>query len=903
MKALISVCMITLLLGVESFAAINVQINQIGEATQFQFDGKATWVYSFDKNKNYFELKVERLNTKAVNQLKSFKNKLINKVEVINFSAETDKVRFYSKAKKIDGFDYQMEEPSRLIVDFFIDESKKVVSKPKLKRKVASELSPKIEEKKSAEQIAKEKKEAEEKELDQIAKKLKDSDLGTFDGGDPDFQRFQLEDYEIKESAIIASRRNIYIQYPFLIKKNKILDKVMANPPIYEVKYKEADETKQVLLLKQLFEKKRYAVFLTTKKFFEEKYPGSKYSQLVRYMEADVYYALWKRDKQGVDLQKSLALYQTLIKDFPKSPLAERTKLLIAYTYYSTGDNFGALKSFIRMLNSNPDTKYKDDLRISIGDAYRDLNKYQDALDTYNVIYLDEKAGEKRVEAKYKIGDVYARKKDYKKSIRAYQEALKEFPTHAHLFPNAFYNIAESQFWLGDYRDSLDSYIKYARNYPKSSHGGFALTRIGEILEILGADEEKYKGAFLESWFRFRGSEGANIGRIRFISHHLPKMKPIAVDAAHREIESYVSQSELPFIKDFSTIVLSDGYYKRGELEKSLFLLEDFYKSNSTSTTLDLFRDRIVKTVTKQVEQKVDDGKYVDAIQVYGKHAGSWLRDADRVDLRYYLGKSFEKADVTDEAIKIYKATVNRLYAIRGTDEEKERAIFENLPKIDQLNLRIAKAYSIRGDFKNAEVYLKKVPKSSPDLKALEEIEKVLVQSNIDESKGRYSDAIRNIRNLLESWKGRPELVQEPYLRIGKLLHKSGKNKDALQELDKVLNLHVDTGLVKEKVLKDTRELSAKIHLDTGNLEKAGEIYQAMIKDYEKKYGLNDVRYKLGEIYFKQGNLKLAKDTWNPLQTKENGDTWYRLAREKMNSKEWDEQYQKYLNRLPASQQ
>lgn len=898
--------LVSLLVSSPLFAQVQVDIKEIGQAVQFQFQGKKSWVYEFDQKGKFFELRIEKLGPVSINKLKSFKNKYIEKTEVRELTAENDIVRFYVKNPKIDGFDYQMEEPSRLIVDFFVDETKKVTKKvtkkETKKRKIASELSPKVPAPKSKEEIAKEKKEKEEKELSNIATQIKDSNLGTFDGGDPNFDRFTIEDYEIKESAIIASRRNIYIQYPFLIKKNRILEKVLENPPIYEVKYKDKDETKQVILLKQLFDKKRFAVFITTKKFFDESFPNSKYDQLIRYMEADVYYQLWQRDKQSVDLEKAIALYQNLLKDYPESPLAERTKLLIAYTYYSTGDNFGALKSFIRVLNATPNTKYKNDLRISIGDAYRDLNKYQDALDTYNVIYLDEKAGEKRIEAKYKIGDVYAQKKDYAKAIRAYQEALKEFPNKAHLFPNAFYNIAESQFWMGDYKDSLGSYIKYVRNYPKSKHGGFALTRIGEILEILGADEKKYKGAFLESWFRFRGSEGANIGRIRFISHHLPKMKPIAVEAAHKEIEGYVNQSELPFIKDFSTIVLSDGYYKRGELDKSLFLLEDFYKSNSTSTTLDLFKDRIVKTVTRKVQQKVEQGKYVDAIQTFGKHAGSWLRDNDRIDLRYYLGQSFEKAGVNAEALKIYKATVNRLYAIKGSKEEKERKIFENIPSIDQLNLRLAKTYLAKGDVENAELYLKKVPKASPDLEKLEGIERVLVQSNIDESKGRYQDAIAGLRELLESWKGKPELVQEPYLRISKLYLNSGLTNKAVTELEKILNLQKDTGLIRPEVLKEARELTAQAYIDKNQLAKAGEIYAAMLSDYEKEQALNDVRYKLGDIYFQLGKMKKAKDTWNPLQAKEGGETWYRLAREKMNSDEWNQQYQKYLNRLPASQ-
>ncbi|MFK8139174.1 MAG: tetratricopeptide repeat protein, partial [Bdellovibrionales bacterium] len=735
--------------------AVNVQLENIGEASQIQFSGKTAWEYKISREKNNIvKIEIPKLNIKARKDLETWKASQIKKITVNSISNSKDEILVSLKKSDIESFDYQMEEPSRLIVDFFINptkEKKQAKKKESSKRKLAGEIAIDI-------GVGERKKLTTDKEDKSELKKkiiadIKDSKLGTFDGGDKDFSRFKIEDYEIKESAIIASRRNIYIQFPFLIEQNNILENIISNPPIYEVTEKSAEENKQVRLIKQLFDKKRYAVFITALKFFREKFPESRYNELVRYMEADVFYALYKRDGNAVDLQRAVALYETIIKDFPKSPLAERTRLLIAYTLWDTGNKFNALKSFMRILNSNPNTKYKNDLKISIGDAYRDINKHQDALDTYNVVYLDKDSGLKGIEAKYKVGDVYALKGDFKRAIAAYEEAITEFPDKASSFPNAFYNIAESKFWLGEYKDALDMYVKYARNFPKTQHGGFAVTRIGETLQILGADEEKYKGAFLESWFRFTGSQGANIGRIRYLSHLMPKMKPIAVEAAHKEIDSYVKNSELPFIKDFGTIVLADGYYIRGELDKSFFLLENFYKENSTATTLDLFKDRIVKTITKQIAQKVEKGNHVDAIRTYGKHAGSWLRDSDRVDLRFNLGRAFEASNVSDEAIKIYKATVNRLYAIAGSEEEKERKIFESLPTAEQINLRISATNLKAKNFKESSKYLLKI-KDLSKLDPSEQIEKVIVKSYLDEKDGKINQAIKLVEELVDSWKG-----------------------------------------------------------------------------------------------------------------------------------------------------
>jgi hypothetical protein len=44
----------------------------------------------------------------------------------------------------------------------------------------------------------------------------KDFSHGIFDGGDPEFRRFTVKDYEVKEASIIASRSNFYLPFPML---------------------------------------------------------------------------------------------------------------------------------------------------------------------------------------------------------------------------------------------------------------------------------------------------------------------------------------------------------------------------------------------------------------------------------------------------------------------------------------------------------------------------------------------------------------------------------------------------------------------------------------------------------------------------------------------------------------
>src|SRR5690606_25093830 len=145
------------------------------------------------------------------------------------------------------------------------------------------------------------------------------------------------------------------------------------------------------------------------------------------------------------------------------------------------------------------------------------LNSIADAYKIYDDIEKDPKGGVNSVEAAFRKGDLHAINDKYDHAIAEYDRAIKKFSAEAKQYPNAYYNLAESKFWLPKTRDtlkqSLDGYIDFLVNYPKNSHASYAMERIGETLEILGAPQKKYNGALLETIYRYGDTPAAGIAK------------------------------------------------------------------------------------------------------------------------------------------------------------------------------------------------------------------------------------------------------------------------------------------------------------------------------------------------------------------------------------------------------
>ena len=883
-----------------------------GDTVHLELSGRSTWEYDLkkieDKGKTSIQLQVAALDSKTIDQLKSFKSDFVKSVDINTNGPDGQAlVSFHLAGDQIESFDYLTDQPSRLIVDFYkspiTDNPVKLLPE---KKQTAVKKSNKVSKKDD-----KSKTDRSPAATDTVTiasngplQAVQDDPVkaGIFDGGDPDYERFSVKDYEVKEEALIRAKDNYYMPFPMLQTQVEQWEKLKQSPTIYEIAPQNTDENKQARLLLTLFEKGRFAVFLKTQEWFKEKYPESPYGEMIDFMTADVYLKMWEDEGRNQDFESAQQNYLLAIKKYPKSALTERTSLKLGYLSLERGDAIAALRLFNEHIENknfgSKDSLSKDLARMGVGLAYMKLNRWEDAQKEFGNLDKNSAHRDLRVEAAFRKGDVWFRAKDFDKAISEYQVALKKYPEAEKIYPNAFYNQAESLFWRKKYSDSLSVFRDFIKKFPNNDHAPFAMTRLGELLEIFGADKSRVVGAYLETYFRYGESPSAVIARLRLLSARMKGMKPKEVKNAVTEIMSLAKKIDLPNMEQFATVMVADGYSSRGELGKAIELLSKYYKENPTTVDVPLISNRIIANINDQLQGEVEKGHFIKALKTHAQYADNWLKNSARLDTRYNLGRAFEMGGVPVEAEKYYKDVLNRVYAIRGTAEAKEIQVKEGIPSEDELNLRLAAVYNRERKYNQAYEYLKNI-KNPEKLSETDQIERVNVAVQLLESRGDNESAIRYLGELLRTWKGQPELVAEPYYKLAELQRKQGKSDEALQALRRVDELQQDSTKIPVALHAKTLEQMGDIYLEQNQDQKAAAAYAKLLEKYEEKRPLSSIRYKLGEIHFKRGEIQKATETWAEFKG-EKSEFWKNLAQEKLKDSHWRDGYKKYIQRIPA---
>jgi tetratricopeptide (TPR) repeat protein len=858
-----------------------------GDSTHLEFTGKKTWNYNLRRDGNKIILNISEMDAQTKAHFSAWKDSLVQGVSIADGPDGGEEITFLIP-NQVESFDYLTDQPSRLIIDFFKGDRKAVGKGDANVSTKAAQKTTRLPQKKGTRQPAAV---VSKEETGVPAAKP----TGVYDAADPDYSRFNVLNIDIVENAVIASRNNIYLSFPIYDYPTPVLKEMLEARPEYEIKPEDTDENKKARLLLTLFNKKRPAVFLKTLEFFEKQYPESKYREIVSYMESDIYFGFYEESKNPLDLERATMRYLAAADKFPTSVLSERTTLFVGYTYFDRGDYINAMKVFNRFEKRFPQSQWLNQVRISLADSHKALNHPDDALKVLESIENDESAGEFRTVAAFKKGDVYFGAKEYGKAITEYKKYLQKYGNERVKFPNVHFNMAESYFWLGQYKMAIDSHREFLRLFPRDNYGGYAITRVGELLEIMGAPRQNVDGAFLESIFRYQGSEGANVARTRLTSDRMGVMKEKELKIALEEVNKFSENSKLPRAKEFATILVSDGYCKRLDYKKSLDLLIDFYKRNPTSD-LQIFKNRIRDNIIHQLRTQVTKNQFMEAFKIYGEYVSVWLKNNDRIDIEYYLARSFEIAGVQSEAASYYRKVLNRLYAIEGTSEEKERRVLEDLPSTESVNLRLAALTVAQRDYGKAFFYLDSI-KVIGHLTPEEQIERTELASIVAEERGHPELAKKFLKTLIESWKGQPALVSGPYLRLAELQIKSKEYNDAITNLEKVLHLDTDSKQVPAESVARAMELKGDMLAETKNYKEAIGTYRKLLDKFEDSQPLESVRYQLGKLQFEVGSHTDAEKTWSALKPE---SFWAKLAKEQLENGRWNQQYKKYIKRIPA---
>ncbi len=885
---------------------VEAKIERVGGMTHFEFHGQKEWKYNLDKKDNILHLEISKLNGKSIESFEDFKSVLVSKVEIDNEHPNKSKLAIHLSDSRVQSFDYLTQDPNSLIVDLFVEKDSILVElRDKMKaeavaqekkqdaKKVAADKPPKGDRKPAfaeffvvdkGDKPKKDKTPEPEKELS-LTPDYKLSDL--FDFGGITKSIYNQEDLEAK---VIEAEGNIYLRFPLLRLKNRHLQELQSFHPEYEIRKSFSDENKQARFLLKLFNQRSFASFIKAKKVFKDTFPQSKYDEILNYVEADTWVELWKMNKRPEYLSKAMNIYRMLIERYPTSKIAERTLINAGLLAHDVGEYFIATKMLRRYLKNYPYSPFNNHIKIYLADSLANLNNFDGARNVFDqVIKADERGTV--AEATYRLGDIYFLKQSFRRAERSYDKALKKFPKYAEQFPNAIFNKAEAQFNLAEYPSSLETYREFFQKYPSHPYSAYALTRIGELISLLEDDKRKAQGFYNESFFRFRNTVGGTIARMRSLSQRFKYMKEQELQNSVEEIRDREKEVDLHQVDEFSSFMISDGYYDRGDYLKAANTLINYFQVNPKPVNIKKFEKRISRSIAGEVRELLKKGDVVAALKIIESHQKSWLSKSRRVDVQYFRAKAYEKMNLYEEALQSYARVKKRMQSLQGTKEEKERKVFEYYPTFDEIHLRQGVSEYALGNKKKALNLLNKI-KNIGDLNAESKIDFHMTLSRLSFDAKKYADSLKTIKLINEKDIADPEQREKYNVFLSEVYEKNGMYDKAialLEDFYKNFKGEQDQVYVLSRLFQ--------LYRNKGMKDKAINVGRTLISDYDAKYNLDKERYYLGELLFNQNKQNEAAKVWKDLTKK---SMWSELAKNKQVSDGWKQKTENKINRIPA---
>ena len=717
---------------------------------------------------------------------------------------------------------------------------------------------------------------------------------GLFDGGDATFARFKVKDFEIDQQQIIKGLNNYYLPFPMLDQALYFWTEMKKNPPKYEVQHAQTPEYKNFRLIKNLFDKQRALVLEKALNWYQNKFPNSPYLEMGYLMTADRLMEFGKTSRNVKMVKRSIEIYEKYLELFPDSLLNERTSLMMGFIQVEEKDYFKAIRKFQDHVN---DARFAGRRSVDyalFGQAYSlsRLGQLADANATVDKIQNVNKDVRIDAEKEFSKADFLMRESRYPEAVASYEQALRKFPQFESNYPSAWFNQMESLFRTKNPIDAHKSALEFVQNFPSHEYAPFALTRLGELLEILVKDPKKSVGAFLETHFRYGDDPKTVIARLHLLSARMKGMKDLELQATLKKMDELTSKSTLENLDQFKVSMVGDGFASRKEFGKAIEILEKFYQTSPNRKNSDQVTQRISRYANEMIRVFSEDEQHREVLKNLQKHKLTWLKNRDRIDTDFALGRAYQAVGVFDEALKHVQDVKTKITNLGDSHKDLKIRAIQTLPSIERVLLTESQLLYELNEFQQASNSLEKV-KNVEVLSVKDQIDRVYLASKIYEQRGDVDAAIRFLRDVVRQWKDEKRYIIDSQVRLAQLESNRGQYETALNVITEA-----EIGTLPDEDKIKILQTRADVALKAKKNDVAIKSLQSLVDQFGQKLEFSEDRYKLGSLYFEAGDFKNSEKVWTQFPDQ---SIWQKLAADKMTGAQWMNDHKKYIKRLPAA--
>lgn len=853
----------------------------MGQAEHISFTGASEWDYKIVKLGNN-KIKVilpARAANDFVSKAKKWKGSYLSKIKVTK-NTDIDSEVMLVMNKNVSYFDYLTDQPSSLIIDFYKEtKNNKPVAKTKKKSKKIAKKESEGRKPASTEFI---KFDSIKNDIEKIIKgDTAGNEIirrGVFDSADPTYDRFKIGQNELDYSKIEKNlQKNVFLRFPVLIGNSSKLPELLEKLPLHVIKTKNKQETKEAQLIHRLYQAKSWAAFNKMYEYFGKTYPESRYTNLLRSLATSAYYNLWKQTNDKKYLSKAEIEFLRFKKKLPDSRVTEYWEKVLFYTSYELDQGLETSRLGEVIVKRYPLAQDLDNIKLTLADSYLKAAQYKEAGDLYKNLINNSPDKAIRDIASFTKPIIQIKKKKMKNAVEEYLAVKKE---HLKIDePGYYFNMAEAYFWKGDYYRSAQLYRQFIKKYPKHLMNNFAITRIGEIMQLAGFKEKRFSPIYFESNYRFKGLKGADIAKMRLNGLKVPKSKKIEVDHYIQDIEDIASKYDSSDMKYFKEIIISDALTKSNKFLESNTYLKKAHKRNPFSKLVGKLKPRILYNLKNQVNKYLDKNDYLSAIELFENNRETWLSNVTDIDFKKGLARSFEMAGMRDYALAYYVDYIN--------EKQKKSEDIDT-----QVILSMATLYQKNEDYDNMDKYLKLLSISN-DLSEKTKFDAIKLKYEVYNKKGAYKRAENILREYNNSIKNNEKIEVEASFMLSDFYNERAKFKKSLEVLkkmeQKITDSHDDYYLLSKRLVKQLVKNSD----DNSAIKKINDI-----KNSNEFKNDEEFIYYAGNLFMENKEFKKGKEIWSLVKNKDG--LYGKMISEKLNHKKWIKNYGKYIDRIPA---
>ena len=605
-----------------------------------------------------------------------------------------------------------------------------------------------------------------------------------------------------------------------------------------------------------------------------KKYPNGRYAEKAYFILAKSYDSL-NRESVSVQFKEIKGHYEDAISRFPTSEYVSDALFNIGNLYFYIKNYYEALGYYNLVLKKDEDSILRIKALMQKARVLLLRNRKKDALfalDELETITSEYSNLSERIEAKKEKAKILYEMNKFNESLEILNELYKEDPENIYKHPEISLYMGYNYYQLGDNQKARENLYRYYNTCPEREINHLVLNQIGDTYrnEGLIGDAVKFYRMVLE---RYPNTDGAIISKIRLAEQQEEKdwiEKTRKEMGPPKEIyENIVKDSDdkkdakNPLI-ELSMLKLGITYQKDKEYEKSLTILKELLEKYPRTSLKKELSHALMVTIEGMLKKDIESHKYINIINLYLKEEKIFSM-VNAPELFLPVARAFVYIGLTDMAIEVFKKA-----DILLTDNDKPDDLLFSVGKY------LFEHDNIEGAFKRFDILTANHPYSKFASEAYQ------LQGSILLKQKQYKLAAETFAKALKY----PLLkCQRAQLLIeeAKALTNINSKENALMAINEVNEIKKDCDFVDYNIDQELGEL----YLSLGDVRKALNIFNQVIKTTKENANKNSLKLKLAECYWRLNKKEDSLALYNQLMSL-NDPFWSNLAKERMNEIQFD---------------